>query len=178
MKESFQKALSEKLKDIEINSTDISWELLRNTITETCSTELGKQERVHEDWFDENDKEINALFALKRKAFISWHQEYRNRQKREHYHSIRSIVQNKIRGMKNNWWSRKSEELQRLADMNNSKEFFAATPSCMAQGLAVLDQLLQRMAPLYTRRKLRSERDGVNISRNCLTRMLRLMKMQ
>ena len=120
-------ALSEKLKDIEINSTDISWELLRNTITDTCSTELGKQERVHEDWFDENDKEINALFALKRKAFISWHQEYRNRQKREHYHSIRSIVQNKIRGMKNNWWSRKSEELQRLADMNNSKEFFAAT---------------------------------------------------
>ena len=56
VKESFQKALSEKLKDIEINSTDVSWELIRNTITDTCSTELGRQERVHEDWIDENDK--------------------------------------------------------------------------------------------------------------------------
>ena len=54
---SFQKALSEKLKDIEINTTDVSWELIRNTITDTCSTELGRQERVHEDWFDE----INAV---------------------------------------------------------------------------------------------------------------------
>ena len=37
------------------------------------------------------------------------------------------MVQNKIGGTKNNWWSRKSEELQQLADMNNSKEFFAET---------------------------------------------------
>ena len=58
---SFQKALSEKLKDIEINTADVSWELIRNTISDTCSAELGRQARVHEDWFDENDKEINAV---------------------------------------------------------------------------------------------------------------------
>ena len=61
------------------------------------------------------------------KAFSSWHRDYRNQQKRDHYRDMRRQVQQKVRGMKNDWWIRKSEELQRLADMNNSKEFFAAT---------------------------------------------------
>ena len=62
-----------------------------------------------------------------RAAFRVWQSNFRNRQKRKHYHSVRSNIQNRVRKLKNDWWVRKSEELQRLVDVHNSREFFAST---------------------------------------------------
>ena len=40
---------------------------------------------------------------------------------------MRGKVRARIRTITNDWWIRKSEELQRLAETNSSKEFFYAT---------------------------------------------------
>lgn len=134
-KAQFQKALAERIKNIPNGSTDNIWNEMREMIIQTCDSELGKQERRNEDWFDDNDKEITSLMDKKRAAFRVWQRDYRNIQKKKDYHNVRSKVQTEIRKLKNDWWVRKSEEIQTLADMNCNKEFFAATrkifgPSC------------------------------------------------
>ena len=59
----FQKEIAENIKDIQPDNDDNTWNRLKEAITKTCNAELGKQERRHEDWFDENDAEISALMG-------------------------------------------------------------------------------------------------------------------
>ena len=127
VKEKFQKEIAEEIRHINSESVDNSWTELREARTKTCSTELGRLARHSEDWFDDNDEEIKALMNAKRSALRVWQSDYRNKQKRSQYHDNRSKVQNKVRRLKNDWWVRKSEEIQTLADKNCTREFFAAT---------------------------------------------------
>lgn len=123
----FQDRLTENIADTRRDSADVLWMDLSQKITETCKEELGVQKRKHEDWFDENDREIKDLIDEKRFAFNNWQRDFRNPTKRGKYHSLRATVQKRTREMKNDFWLRKSDELQSLADQNKSREFFAAT---------------------------------------------------
>lgn len=78
IKQGFQSEFTGNIQDIDINSTHGSWEVLRDSILKTCHSTLGKLERKHEDWFDDNEQEINELMREKLHAFSLWHQDYRN----------------------------------------------------------------------------------------------------
>ena len=123
-------ALSEKLTDsLQAigSSTDCEtrWGHFRDTVYQAAKETLGCYKRKHQDWFDENDSEISALLSEKQKA----HQEYLSnptaRSKKQKLESVRRVVQNKIRQVKDTWWADKAKELQSHADAHNTKAFFS-----------------------------------------------------
>ena len=65
--QSLASALDEKLNSTKLDADDLekSWSSLKALLYDTASNIIGHNTRKHQDWFDENDKEIEAL--LKRK---------------------------------------------------------------------------------------------------------------
>lgn len=128
VRQEFQEKINEKLSEIpEDSNVSSTWESLKSSISATCKEVLGNSKRHHQDWFDENDKEIDLLMTQKRAKFGAWQDDFQNKTKRKAYHSIRADVQRRVRKMQNDWWIAKSKEIQSLADQNKTREFFAET---------------------------------------------------
>ncbi|XP_026084958.1 uncharacterized protein LOC113060279 [Carassius auratus] len=100
IQDSLEKSLQQEYPD----NIEEHWGLLKFAIHDSCKSTLGYQSKKHQDWFDENDTEIEA--AHSRAKFD---------------------VQKLTRELKNKWWTEKSLELQRLADSGNTRGFFSAT---------------------------------------------------
>lgn len=128
VRKDFQTKINERLSDeMDDQNVDSTWTNLKSCIIETCEKVLGKAKRHHQDWFDENDLEIEQLVNEKRSKFAAWQNDFRNREKQKAYHSIRTDVQRRVRRMQNEWWTQKAKELQSLADQNKTRDFFAET---------------------------------------------------
>ena len=126
-KEKFVEDLNNKLKDININPTDpeANWENLKTTIQTSAQEALGPAKRRHQDWFDENDPEIQALLDEKHKL----HREYQNDKsdsRKDTYNNARLSLETNLNNMRNTWLSNKADEIQLAADQNNSKKFYDA----------------------------------------------------
>lgn len=93
----------------------------------TCKNTLGYKSRKHQDWFDENDTEIEQLITIKRKAFCAWQNNIKCKAKGESHSRAKAAVQRRLRELKNIWWVEKAQEIQRLADSGDSRGFFSAT---------------------------------------------------
>ena len=126
-RDEFQTKMSEALLNVENTSVECLWTGLKTAIKTTCDETLGILKRQNEDWFDDNDAEVEQMIAEKRKRFSVWQNDIRNESKKQQYHEMRSKVQHQVREMKNNWWEQKALEMQVLSDSNNSRAFFAAT---------------------------------------------------
>uniref|UniRef100_UPI00398F61E8 uncharacterized protein isoform X1 n=1 Tax=Pristiophorus japonicus TaxID=55135 RepID=UPI00398F61E8 len=59
------------LDDPEMLNAHGAWSVLQASITSACEETLGHSTRKHQDWFDENDQEIQELIDRKRRAFVS-----------------------------------------------------------------------------------------------------------
>ena len=59
--------LDSKLKDVTFNHTDINenWSALRDVVYQTSLDHLGPSLRKYQDWFDENNEEIQDLLEKK-----------------------------------------------------------------------------------------------------------------
>ena len=126
-RDEFQTKRSEALLNVENTSVECLWTGLETAIKTTCVEILGIQKRHNEDWFDDNDAEVEQMIAEKRKRFSVWQNDIRNKSKKQQYHEMRSKVQHRIRELKNKWWEQKALEMQVLSDSNNNRAFFAAT---------------------------------------------------
>ena len=126
-KEKFVGDLTTGLKDIKINPLDPeeNWKNLKDTIQKTAKETLGPAKRRHQDWFDENDQEIQDLLDNKHKL----HRDYLNDKsdrKKDTYNNARHSLEDKLNHMRNTWLSCKADEIQLAADQNNSKQFYDA----------------------------------------------------
>ena len=122
-----QDSLEESLQQEYPDDIEEHWGLLKSTIHYSCESTLGYQSRKHQDWFDENDTEIEQLISRKRKAFRVWQNDITCEAKREAHSRAKADVQRLMRELKNNWWTEKSLKLQRLADSGDTRGFFTAT---------------------------------------------------
>lgn len=86
---------------------------------------LGHPKWKHQDWFDNNNKEITCLLKEKQEAFASWLSDKDSSAKHNYLKPLRSKVQTELQQMKDKWWEAKAAELQQYADKHNSKKFFA-----------------------------------------------------
>ncbi|KAJ1201863.1 hypothetical protein NDU88_005667 [Pleurodeles waltl] len=82
--------------------------------------------RIHQDWFNDNDEDIQKLLDEKGEAFRSLQQDTTSASKKAAYNFIKSKVQAKLREMQDSWLSRKADEIQKYVDSNNSKLFYDA----------------------------------------------------
>lgn len=123
----FQKCLLKKLPSQYPPSVDQHWSMLKTAITAACTETLGYQFKPHQDWFDENDREIQCLIEQKRLAGIAALNDPTSTAKHKKYRTLKSQVQRETRVLKNAWWVKKAKEIQHLADTNNTRAFFSAT---------------------------------------------------
>nr|XP_014349862.1 PREDICTED: uncharacterized protein LOC102358527 [Latimeria chalumnae] len=91
-----------------------------------CAETVGYTSKKHQDWFDDNDSQIQELIDRKCAAFVDWQNNPQSLAKKELYHQLRAKTQHKICMMKNQWWIDKAKEIQGYADSHDSRSFFNA----------------------------------------------------
>ena len=123
-----QASLGESLSQEYPENIEEHWSLLKSSILDTCSATLGyKSRKQHQDWFDENDAEIEQLISKKREAFRVWQNDITCKAKRQAHSRAKADVQSRVRQIKNSWWTERALEIQRLADSGDTRGFFSAT---------------------------------------------------
>lgn len=66
---------------------------------------------MSEDWFDSDVDKIGKMVEDKLRAFISWQSDYAKKNKGDKYYSLRSSVQRRVKELKTEWWTSKSEQI-------------------------------------------------------------------
>ena len=104
---------------------ETTWDAFKTSVYEACEKVLGHCNRKRQDWFDENDNEIQLLLDIKSKALQAVLQGGKtvdeHRQRMNEFKGIKAEVQRKLRIMKDTWWSNKANEIQLAHDTNNTK---------------------------------------------------------
>ncbi|KAJ8346851.1 hypothetical protein SKAU_G00282520 [Synaphobranchus kaupii] len=116
----------QKDKDPLIDLTNIEehWEQPRETIHSAASDVLGHPKRKTPDWFQEQTESSQQLLEEKQKLYMC-HLKENSERSEAAFKAIKAKVQREIRQMKDNWWSKKADELQAMADRNDSHGLFS-----------------------------------------------------
>ena len=107
---------------MELSSFDpeVNWTVFRDTVRSSAMGSLGPVSRKQQDWFDENDEEIQRLLEekhQKQKAYLNDTSSVSN---------ICKTVKTRLRDMQDSWLSSKADEIQSFADRKDMKKFFDA----------------------------------------------------
>ena len=134
------KAINEipPVQDEDVNK---EWETLKNTIFSSAEKLLGKQKKKNQDWFDENDPEIQNVIANKNTAYCKLLTDKPTRAKTKAFKEACRQLQIKTREMKTKWWEEKAKELQCHADTNNMKGFYCGLREVWGPRVSATSQL-------------------------------------
>ena len=120
VEDEFSAILSEQLLEVPGND----WDALKTTLHATALQVLGPKTRNHQDWFDENDGEIQTLLEEKRRLLKAHQDDPGSTSKKDAYDGKRSEAQRKLRNMQDTWLSNKADEIQGYADAHDMKNFY------------------------------------------------------
>ena len=81
---------------------DTLWENLQSAILKTSEEVLGYSKKKNQDWFDENEMEIQDLLAKKKAAHQAHLAQPTCPVKRANFRRACSALQRRLRGIKNN----------------------------------------------------------------------------
>ena len=139
----------------------MSWTVFRDTVHSSAMDSLGPVSRKHQDWFDENDKEIQGLLVEKHQKHKAYLRNISSVSSKTAYSNICKTVQTRLRDMQDSWLRKKADEIQFFADRKDMKKFFDAlktvygpqssgtTPLLNADGTSILidkEAILKRWA--------------------------------
>ena len=124
----FSDALDKRLEELPLDSGNIEedWATFRSETYAIAQKILGCSSQKHQDWFDENDKEIKALLDEKHRLHKEYLCDTKSTAKKAAFCNVRRQAQLKLRKMKDTWLKNKSKEIQTYADTKNSKKFYNA----------------------------------------------------
>ena len=80
---------------------------------------LGPVSRKHQDWFNQNDEEIQGLLEEKHQKHKAYLSDVSTVPNKAAYSNICKTVQTRLRDMEDSWLSSKADELQSFADRKN-----------------------------------------------------------
>ena len=92
----------------------------------SISTILLRTSRKHQDWFDENDDEIQRLLEEKNRLQKAHQDDTSSVYKKTAYSNICKTVKTKLGDMQDSWLRKKTEEIQSFADRKDMKKFHDA----------------------------------------------------
>ncbi|XP_047502747.1 uncharacterized protein LOC125048220 [Penaeus chinensis] len=121
----FARDLDDRLPDTpqdEQDSTEEQWTAFREVVYSTALEHLGPATRKQQDWFDENDVEIQALLSEKHQLFRTHQNDPTPRAKKDAF----ACAKSKVHEMQDTWYCKKAEEIQGYADSHNAKRFYNA----------------------------------------------------
>ena len=91
------------------------WEEVKTVLYETAAEVAGFSTRKHQDWFDENDTEIQELLKLKRACHEKLLTSPEDQTAKAAYRAACHNLQSKLRVMENSWWLSLAEKTQLYA---------------------------------------------------------------
>ena len=103
---------------------DENWTVFRDTVHSSAMDSLGPVSRKCQDWFDENDEEIQGFLEVKHPKHNAYLSDTSSVSSKTAYSNICKTVQTGLRDMKDSWLSRKADEIQSFADRKDMKKFF------------------------------------------------------
>ena len=120
--EAVRDKLVQKMDELDCQN---EWEDFKESVYGVCTEVLGFADKKHQDWFDENNMEVQVLLEEKTKALsallkggLSTEETTRLSVK---FREVKGNVQQKLRAMQNTWWSAKADQIQCASNTNNSK---------------------------------------------------------
>ena len=119
-----QQELAATLEHQLAGTAGTDWDSLKTTVHSTALQVLGPTTRNHQDWFDENDVEIQILLEEKRQLHRAHQSDPSSDSKKDAYTSKRGEVQRKLRIMQDTWLSNKADEIQGYADRHDMRRFY------------------------------------------------------
>jgi exonuclease III len=118
--EELSTAMSQQLPEVSSND----WDSLKTIVHSVALQVLGPKTRNHQDWFDENDAEIQTVLEEKRLLHKAHRDDPNSVPKKDAYDGKRNEVQRKLRTMQDTWLSNKADEIQGYADAHDVKRFY------------------------------------------------------
>ena len=94
------------------SSIEEQWTIFRDTVHNTALEHLGATTRRDQDWFDENDEEIQLLLVEKRRLLRAHQDDSLSTSKRSAFFNVRRTVQKRLREVQDAWLSAKADEIQ------------------------------------------------------------------
>ena len=122
--DNLRRLLAENLDNIPEESAD--WPALRQAIHSSALEALGQSRKRHQDWFDCNSAEIQSLLNTKREAHKALLSCPGSPTLKSTFTAARTAAQRALRSMEDTWWRQKAQEIQNLADCNNTQGFYDA----------------------------------------------------
>ena len=132
-----------------------NWTVFRDTVHSSAMDSLGPVSRKHQDWFDENDEEIQGLLEEKHEKPKTYLSDTSPVSNNAAYSDICKTVQTRLRDMQHSLLSSKADEIQSFADRKDMKKFFDV--------LKTIDPFSQSEFPIIAERKISG-----NVSRSRL----------
>ena len=127
-RQAFINDICSRLDAMELTSDDPeeNWTDFRDTVHSSAMDSLGQVSRKHQDWFDENDEEIQGLLEEKHQKHRAYLSDTSSVSNKVAYSNICKTVQTRLRDMQDSWLSSKADEIQSFADRKDMKKFFDA----------------------------------------------------
>ena len=128
MRQDFLTDICNQLDAMNLSSEDPeeNWTVFHKTVLSSAASTLGHPSRKHQDWFDENDDEIQRLLEEKHRLHKAHQDDTSSVSKKAAYSNICKTVQTKLRDMQDSWLRKKTEEIQSFADRKDMKKFHDA----------------------------------------------------
>lgn len=126
VKKVFSQQLEEEFDKTNNENADCltAWNSFKDSIMTIGKKVLGKPNRQHQDWFDDNNQEIHELITRRNIARTNMLGSRITRSTTSAYKTACQALQMATRKMKSDWWEEKAKEIQQHADMNNMKGFY------------------------------------------------------
>ena len=111
-----QECLSTRLLDFPSADVNVEqrWDALKSATHKACTETIGHTSREHQDWFNENDEEIQDLLERNRKTFCMSQNDITSHQKWKEQQHIKAETQEKIRDIKTSSGKRKPKRSKAL----------------------------------------------------------------
>ena len=127
----FCRSLAVKLADIEqlISSEsgmEEKWTSLSTILFDTAAQAVGFKTKKHQDWFDQNAREISTLLDRMHKAHRATLNNPQSQSHKKLWQALRSEAQTTLRTLQDEWWISKANEIQTHADRSDMHSFYDA----------------------------------------------------
>ena len=101
MRQAFLTDICNQLDAINLSSEnpEENWTVFHKTVHSSAATTLGHPSRKHQDWFDENDDEIQKLLEEKHRLHKAHQDDTSSVSKKAAYSNVCKTVQTKLRDM-------------------------------------------------------------------------------
>ena len=141
------------------------WELdslqRHHSLHSSAMDSLGQVSRKHQNWFDENNKEIQGVLEEKHQKQKACLSNTRSVSSKTAYSNICKTVQTKLRDMQY-WLSKKADEIQSFADRKYMMKFLMSSRQYMVPRAQKPPYSLVQMELVFWLTKMLSWKDGLN----------------